>query len=125
MSINAGLFRNAQPLSLEQIAQLEDKVLAENGIMFYLEPGGKIRLISSQPLDFDVRQIAWHKLNVLTTQKDIEVKQEYDRLTKEKWLLDLTYNRQQDETEWRPVGENTSAILGRALLGKMILGRRY
>jgi len=123
---NAGLLQNVKPLSPEQIIQLEDQILANNGFAFYLEPDGKIVLATGcWPISSEIKDIAWDKLKLLTTHEIKELKEEYLRTAGTDWVFNKAYYRNVGEPEWRLIVPKDTSLLGRALLGNMNLGRRY
>jgi hypothetical protein len=125
--INAGIFHNATTINPEQIVTLEKQILNTNGMTgFYLDPKGKIVLVSSKPVSSELKDVAWHRLDYLFKLVDgTEMKYEYFRTSKNTWSLNLMYIRDTFETIWHPLTSDSTALLGKALLGKMILGRRY
>lgn len=125
MGINAGVLQDVVPLTSSQIIQLENEVLAKKKIALYLEPDGSIRLISSWPIEPEVKDLAWHKLDLLVSQEDKEFKYEYFRTAKDCINFNLGYERTIGFTPWLPIISEKTALLNKALLGKMILGRRY
>lgn len=122
---DAGILQKVQPLNPTQITQIENEVLEKHKIAFYLEPNGTIRLVTSWPIEHEVRNIAWNKLDLLVTENDKEYKYEYFRTSKNKINLNLSYEREVGLIPWRPILSEKTALLGKARLGKIILGRRY
>lgn len=124
---NAGLLQNVQSVNWSHVAQLENQVLSkpeDNSTIFYIEPNGDIKLLTNKLLSYDVRDIAFHKISVLSSTDNLEIKQDYTKKNND-WLLSKTYTRIKGEDFWQPVVPENTALLGKALLGKMILGRRY
>lgn len=124
--INTGILQNVKPLNAEQIAQLENQILANGSTAFYLESDNKIVLVTGcWPISSEIKDIAWDKLKLLTTHEIKELKEEYLRTARTDWVFNKAYYRNVGEPEWRLVVPKDTSLLGRALLGNMNLGRRY
>lgn len=125
--MSSGILTKKKALTQSQIRELENQVLADNKIVFYLKPNGKIGMLSQEPansdIDSDIDDIAWHKLTTVEDGTPDDTKQKYKRIARDEWVLEELFNRSENDILWTQ--SNTSAILGKALLGKMILGRRY
>jgi hypothetical protein len=121
--MSSGILTKKKNLTESQIRELENQILVDDKIVFYLKPNGKIGMLSQEPIDSDIDDIAWHKLTVIEDGSPDDIKQKYKRIARDEWVLEEFFSKADDDIFWTE--SNTSAILGKALLGKMILGRRY
>lgn len=125
--MSSGILTKKKALIESQIRELENQVLADNKIVLYLKPNGKIGMLSQEPansdIDSDIDDIAWHTLTTVEDGSPDDIKRKYKRIARDEWVLEEFFSKAEDDIFWTP--SNTSAILGKALLGKMILGRRY
>ena len=121
--MSSGILTKKKNLTESQIRELENQILVNDKIVFYLKPNGKIGMLSQEPIDSDIDDIAWHRLTVIEDDSPEDSKWNYKRIARDEWALDEFYTKDDEDLFWSQ--SNTSAILGKALLGKMILGRRY
>lgn len=121
--MSSGILTEKKALTESQVRELEKQLLTDDKIIFYLKPGGKIGMFSQKPIDSDIDDIAWHKLTVIENGTPDDIKQKYKRIARGEWVLEELFSKSENDILWTQ--SNTSAILGKALLGKMILGRRY
>ena len=98
--VNTGLLTNVYPLSVEQIKDLENKVINNKQAFVYLNEKSELCFAGPAGIAELIKELAWNRANELVTEEGTFIKKIYKKQSLNTFFLEKTLSKPSLEDSW-------------------------